>query len=742
MPQSGQSDLFVQINASFADDDMQIISFTGRERLSSLFEYDLVFTSKSDSLDLEKSLKNSINVHIKTAEHERYFDGIIAEFSQGAVKRKDEEYRTEYFIKIRPKLWLLTLDQNYLMFQEKSALDIIKAVLKDCGVKDVSDKVRSCGKTKREYCVQYEESSFNFVSRLMEEEGIFYFFEHTSSKHTMVLADNSSAYVGNSKVKFAHQIDETFPLGNVFDIQRRAAVTTGASAVADYNYKISQTKLYKKLDSQWKDLPFYEYPGKFSAMSGGENISKLRVEEFEFGHSSVTASSSVPEFSPGSAFTLQGHHSDKFNADYTLYAVEHEIIMQQSLGAYVYKNKFRAFSKKVEFRPPRITPKPRIFGLQSAVVVCPSNQEIYRDKFGCIKVHFHWDQTGKAKDTNDSSCWIRVAQTIAGNGWGGLFIPRVGQEVLVAFSEGDPDRPIVVAGAYNDKHLPAYSDKEAMNSSLKTVTYKDNEKGFNEIRFYDEKDKEEFYEHAQKDMVIEIENSRSTHIKESDDTLLITKGNSHTTLESADKPVKHTLLIKEGDKSVQIDKGNETYLLKNGNETLTLEKGDYSVTLNSGNVKIKVTGDITIDATGNISVSAQKNISLDAKQEIKIKAGTKVAIQAGTDLLCKSGTKTAVQAGTDLTCKAGMNLNAQANMNMTCKANMNFKAQANLAVDIKSSLKLAMEGLTTDVKGTVMLNAQAAAMAKVAGAVLNLQGAGMINNTAAMIRLGGLVKIG
>lgn len=738
MPLIAQKDFFVRIDSSFTDDSAQLQSFHGVECLSSLFEYDAVFTSKNDSINLDKALKSPINIHIKTDSHERFFAGIVAEFAQGATVRKDEEYLTEYYVKIRPQFWLLTLDRNYLMFQEKTAMDIIKKVLKDCGVKDTSDNVQSSGKKKREYCVQYEESSFNFVSRLLEEEGIAYFFKHTNSGHTLVLADSSSAFKnisGNSKIPFAKNIDASLNFGNVFNIRKKSAVTTGGSALADYNYKISQTELYKKLDSQWKGLPFYEYPAGFDSMSIGESLSKLRVEQFEFDHNSIIATSTVPEFTPGYVFELTGHHSAKFNDNYVLHSVEHDIRVRPENGQYIYENRFRAFQKNTVFRPPRITPKPKIWGLQSAIVVCPANQEIYCDKFGCIKVHFYWDRFGKAKNTNDSSCWIRVARPIAGNGWGSLFTPRVGQEVLVAFSEGNPDRPIVVGATYNDKHIPLYAEKEPMKSSLKTVSYKDNEKGFNEMRFYDEKDKEEYYQHAQKDMFIEIENSRTTHIKESDDTLIISKGNSYTTLESKGSATKHSLLIVKGDKSVELDKGNTSYLLKDGNETVTLNKGDCtvtldngncSVTLSSGNVTVDVTGNITVKATGDISVSAEKNISLEAKQEIKMKAGTKITVEAGTDM----------------NCKAGGNFSVQASMDMTCKASMNFKVQASTGVEIKSSLKLAIEGLTSDIKGTISLNMQAAAAAKVMGAVLNLQGSGTINNTSAMIRLGGPVKIG
>lgn len=638
MTQISQKDFFIKIKSSFTDDSAQVQSFHGVECLSSLFEYDVIFTSKNDAIDLDKALKTSINIHIKTSTHERFFDGIVAEISQGATVRKDEEYLTEYYVKIRPQFWLLTLDRNYLMFQEKNTIDIVSAVLKDCGVKDTSQSVRSSGKNKREYCVQYEESSFNFISRLLEEEGITYFFKHSNSKHTLTLADNSSAFQnisGNSKIPFAKNIDASFPLGNVFDIRMKSSVTIGGSALADYNYKISQTNLYKKLDSQWKGLLFYEYPGGFDSMSGGESVSKLRVEQFEFDHNSITAMSTVPEFTPGYVFTLQGHHAKKFNSDYVIHSVEHDIQVRLETGTIIYKNRFRAFQKKTTFRPPRITPKPKIWGLQSAVVVCPSNQEIYCDKYGCIKVHFHWDRVGKAKNTNDSSCWIRVAQSVAGNGWGALFTPRVGQEVLVAFSEGNPDHPIVVGATYNDAHLPLYAEKEPMKSSIKTVSYKDNEKGFNEMRFYDEKGKEEYYQHAQKDMFVEIENARTTIIKESNDALTIKKGNA----------------------TVKVVKGN-----------VTVQVG--------GNIKIETKGNISMKAMGKFSLSAQ-SIKMNAQQAIKM----------------KSGADFKAESATNLTLIATANLMARAAMNVMIQGNMNAVLQANAAASVMSAGAAMLKGM-------------------------------------------------
>ncbi|MDR0678421.1 MAG: type VI secretion system tip protein VgrG, partial [Holosporaceae bacterium] len=577
---------------------------------------------KDSAIDLEKALGSNISITLKSETQERYINGIVTEFSQGSTENESDTYVTEYSATIRPCLWLLTLDRNNLIFQNKTAIDIINQVLKDQGIKDIEDKTKTCGKVKREYCVQYAESSFNFVSRLMEDEGIFYFFDHSQDKHTLVLADDANVYKklsGESKVGFLKGANDVFPLGKVFSTHMTTALNTGGYSLSDYNYTISQTNLSSKLDTKWKGQMFYEYPGGFEKLKEGEDLSKLRVQLFEFNHLLFSAFSTAANLTPGFLFEVTDHHLDKFNKEYVIYDIEHSYDFSSSRG-YIYKNRFRAFEKEVVFRPPRKTPKPRIHGTQTAVVTCPSGEEIFKNEHGCVKVHFHWDQIGK-KDENDS-CWIRVAQVLAGNSWGGIFIPRVGQEVVVTFIEGDPDRPLIVGCVYNDQYMPAYSDKEPMKSSFKTVTYTD-DSGFNEIRFNDEKDKEEIYVHAQKDVYVDIINSRKTEIEESDDTLDLFKGSRSVTLQSKDGPANHSLSIKEGDSTITLDKGNMIHSNVNG---------DYTVTLEKGNMTYDITGDYTLTVSGDLTIKAGGKISFKADKDVAVESGTAMSLKSNASL--------------------------------------------------------------------------------------------------------------
>lgn len=743
-----QDKLLAQVTANFAGDDTVLISLRGREGISELFEFRAVFSSSDNAIDLEKVLGSSITITLKSETQERYIDGIIAEFSQGQTQIKDNGTTiTEYTASIRPSLWLLTLDKNYLIFQGKSAIDIIKQILKDGGIKDVEDKTRSCGKVVRDYCVQYGESCFNFISRLMEDEGIFFFFKHAKGKHTLVLADSSNGYEktsGESKVDFIQGANAVCPLNKIFNTRITTAVNTGSYSAADYNYTISQTKLFSKLDTRWKGQNVYDYPGGFEKLKDGDDLSKLRVQQFEFKHELFSADSTAVNLVSGHTFEVKGHHADKFNKKYAAYRLEHFFDFDKQNG-FTYRNNILAFDSKTEFRPPRITPKPKIYGSQTAVVTCPSGEEIFRNEYCAVKVHFYWDQKGKSADTDDSSCWIRVAQLLAGSGWGAIFVPRVGQEVVVTFLNGDPDKPLITGCVYNDQYMPAYPDKEAMKSSLKTVTFKD-DKGFNEFRFNDEKGKEEIYVHAQKDVYVDIINSRKTDIEESDDTLTLLKGNRSIFLKSDDgnNNVKHTMEITKGDQIVNLKEGNLKYTITKGNseitlsegdETIKLEKGNRTITLSKGDLKYDVTGDCTFKISGDLTIKADGNI--------KIEAGQKVSIKSGTDFAQKSGTGMKIEAGMDMGIKANMGLKAEAGMNCDIKANMMMNLSANLNMQIKSNVNMS-------VKSNVMFEASGMAMTKlggpgpmdISGAVISVSGMGATQIKSPVIQLSGAIKLG
>jgi type VI secretion system secreted protein VgrG len=754
-----QDNLLTKLTTAFGN-DLVLKSLQGFEALSELFEYRVVFMCKDSALDLEKALGSDFTVSFKSEKQERHISGIVTEFSQGATENENDIYVTEYMAVVRPKLWTLSLDRNHLMFQKKTGMDIVTQVLKDSGISDLDDKTKSRGKVEREYCIQYGESSFNFVSRLMEDEGIFYLFKHESGKHTLTLSDSSSSpekISGEPKAEFLKGMHGVFSLGKVFNTRMVTAINTGSYSTADYNYTISQTKLFSKLDSKWKGGMFYEYPGNFGKTNEGDDFAKLRVELFEFKHCLFKASSTVPGMTPGFSFELKDHHCAQFNKEYVVYSVEHFYDMNAANG-YVYFNNFQAFPKGVEFRPMRKTPKPRIHGNQTAIVVCASGEEILRNEHAAIKVHFHWDQIGKDKDNEESSCWIRVAQTLAGSSWGSVFIPRVGQEVVVSFLEGDPDRPLVVGCVYNDHYMPPYSDKEdSMKMGLKTDTFKKDE-GFNEIRINDEADKEEIFVRAKKDVYISIFYSRKTEIEEKGgDTLDLFKGPRTITLQAkGDDPANHSLtltkgdclmevkegnhkvtltkgnqeiLLSEGDRSLTLTKGKEDITLKEGNRTIVLSKGDLKYDI-KGNCAMTISGDLTIKVDGNIKIEAGKNISMKAGQELSLEAGTAMKIKAGTEMKGEAGTVVDLKSGTDFKMKGGMGLSAEAAMDLKLKGGMNLKAEAAMNIEMKANLKVALEA-------SLALEAKSSLSTKISGTMVEVSGQAMTKISAPMIIAGG-----
>jgi type VI secretion system secreted protein VgrG len=512
------------------------------------------------------------------------------------------------------------------------------------------------------------------------------------------------------------------------------AVNTGGYSLSDYNYTISQTNLFSKLDCKYKGQMFYEYPGTFSKMNEGQDLSKLRVQLFELNHCLFSASSTVANLTPGFLFTVTEHHVAKFNKDYVIYEVEHSYSFSNSSGC-IYQNRFKAFEKGVEFRPPRKTPRPRIHGTQTAIVTCPSGEEIFRNEHCCVKVHFHWDQMGK-KDEKDS-CWIRVAQVLAGSGWGGVFVPRIGQEVVVAFIEGDPDRPLIVGCVYNDQYMPAYSDKEAMKSSLKTVTFTD-DAGFNEVRFNDEKDKEEIYVHAQKDVYVDIKYSRKTEIEESDDMLDLFKGSRSVTLQSKDGAVKHAFTIKEGESSVLIEKGDSSVTLTEGNSTIKLDKGDRTITLGDGNISYDIKGNCTWKISGDLTIKVDGNISIEAGKVIESKSGQDTKMEAGTAFSLKAGTEFKGEAGTAMSLKGGTDLKGEAGTALTLKGGTDFKAESGTAMALKAGLNLDAEAsLNMTLKANLNFEAKGGVGVKLGGTMVEIAGTAMSKMSAPMITIGG-----
>jgi type VI secretion system secreted protein VgrG len=641
MSASAQATLPIGIATPFGDGKVILKNIQGDERTAGPFQYTVELVSSDDALDFSKIVGKGVTITMPLASGGKvYRHGIVTRFVHAG---KNVRYTT-YIADIHPQFWLLTLTSDCKIFQNKTAIEIVKQVLSDGGVTDVKDATTRTYAT-REYCVQFNETSFNFVSRLLEEEGAFYFFDHADGKHTMVLADDSSAYIqcAYSEIHVRGTMASWGDEDSLTDCSIEEQSVVKKYQTTDYNFQTPSTSLLGSAEGNGTGA-IYEYPANLDSKSDVDTRSGVALAAFESTKRILRGSTGCRAFGPGIRFTLTDHSRSDVNTEYVVTGFHFRA--DQST---MFTGSVEAIPTAAEFHPRRVTPRPYIAGSQTATVVGKSGEEIWTDKYGRIKVHFHWDQLGR-RDENDS-CWIRVAQGWAGKSWGNIFIPRIGQEVIVSFLDGNPDRPIVTGCVYNGENVVPYTlPDEQTKSTMKSNSSKGGG-GFNEVRFEDKKDAEEIYIHAQKDHTVEILHDQKTTIG-NDQTITI-KNNRTTTIQEKDE----TLIVDKGNRAVKVNTGNETHEVKGkrdltvtGKETHT-NKADYEMTV-GGNFTLKVQGNISIEAQGSVS----------------IKSGTSFENQAGTSLTNKAGTSLENNAGTSLTNKAGTTMENNAQIQLTNKA--------------------------------------------------------------------------
>jgi type VI secretion system secreted protein VgrG len=599
-----EKDRFLNLQTHLGDDKFLLREFTGNEGMSRLFHFHLDMLSEDASISFDDMVGQNVSFSVRLADTSkaRYFNGYVSDFQQ----LPGEERLTRYKCEVVPWLWFLTRTADCRIFQNKTVLQIVKQIFGDLGFTDFDDQTRG-SYDPWEYCVQYRETAFSFISRLMEQEGIFYYFKHENGKHTMILADSPSAIQPCADQPRA-MLERTTGRGAlreedvVYGWRLAEEMRTGKFAFTDYNFETPSTSLAAEVTSQINQggnqrFEVFDYPGEYEKRGEGDAWVKLRIEEEEAEHSVVTGDSDCRGFISGYKFELYGHERRDQNGSYVLTSLTHTA---EEGGFYsgagstsdsTYSNTFTAIKATIPYRPPRVTPKHMVNGVQTAVVVGPSGEEIYSDKYGRVKVQFYWDRRGTMNE--NSSCWVRVAQPWAGKGWGFITIPRIGQEVVVSFLEGDPDRPLITGSVYNAQQGVPYAlpDKQVM-SSWRSSSSKGGGNS-NEIRYDDTKGKEQFYVHASYDHDMLVDHDRKeTIVNES-----------------------HHLI--KGDHFERSKKDRHVYVDQNLNE-----KVGSTFSLNIGTNKQEKVG---------------QNWAMDAGMEIHLKAGMKTVIEAGTQLTLKVG---------------------------------------------------------------------------------------------------------
>ena len=592
------------------DGELRVFSFSGREEMSRPFHFQIALIADKPDIELESLIGEPalLTLHGQGGDaltaYTRHVHGVIERFEQVSMGPKKSRYEAVLVPTILP----LRYTRNNRIFQQMTVPDIVEKVLKDGGIPgDGLKKLLQGSYGKRDYCVQYQESDLDFIQRLLEEEGIFYRFEHTEDKDVFVLGDGAHAvdpvpHVAELNYRDSPHLYEEV----VHDFRATSALRPGGTVMRDFRFKQPSLDLEAKHEAdKFGKYSMYYFPGEYVEPGLGKRLAKVRLEEQQTERVRFEGVTTTRAFLPGYKFKLKRHGRDDFNQDYLLVAVEHEGTQPQVLaeeqvagdGAnQTYRCRLWSIPAKVPFRPQRVTPRPNIPGVQSAVVVGPSGEEIYCDEFGRVKVQFHWDREGKKDDK--SSCWIRVSQPWGGGAFGGMFIPRIGQEVLIQFIEGDPDRPVVVGRVYNGaKQVPYGLPANKTRSTIKSESSPGGG-GYNEIRFEDAAGKEEIWVHGQLDMNSVIE--RDMTEKFGRDTTGDVGRNNKVTIGN-----------------------NETY-------KVGVDRGD-EVGSNE-NRKVGVNQSWTIGSNQTIHVGADQTVNIDANQSVTIGSNQTESIGANESI--------------------------------------------------------------------------------------------------------------
>lgn len=652
MSEITQQNRMMVISTPLGEDFLLIDRLTATEEISSLFSYEVgllheeeagTYDSKPTVVDVKSILGKEVTIDIAQRDGTiRTLSGIVNRFSQGPRDTKFSYYNAT----IVPNIWLLTQSSQSRIFQHKSVPDILKEVFAGFRV-----SYEQQGDFKpRNYCVQYRETDFDFASRLMEEEGLYYFFEHEGGKNKMIIGNTPQSHPdcpSKCDIPFGIKLPDSEDfVGTINDWQEDCRLQTGKVTFWDHHFQtpsnkldISQPTLFKVADND--NLEVYDYPGGYARKfddidrGGGErsdvqNVfddktkkAEIAMQSLDSQYRVITGMGDCSSMTAGHRFNFFNHPSDAQNAQYLITSIKHQIEQSPDYRTEdnvdePYTNNFTCIATgegSPPFRPERKTPKPIVQGSQTAFVVGLEGEEIFTDKYGRVKVQFHWDREGK--NDADSSCWVRVAQAWAGNTWGMMFIPRIGMEVIVEFLEGDPDQPIIKGCVYNKAAMPPYTlPDEKTKMTIKSDSSKGGQ-GFNEFRFEDKKGSEQVFIHGEKDLDVRIKNDRREWT--GNDQHLVVKRDRREKID------RDTHLIVKRDQIEKIER--DRHIEVKGKEAVKITGSQSSKV--TGNVGKEIGGNKSEEVTGALYVKGM-NIVIEATAQLTLKVGGNfVNINAG-----------------------------------------------------------------------------------------------------------------
>ncbi len=698
-----QTNRSITIQTPLGDNVLGLRSIVVKEQISRPFEIEAQFSSLDPDIVFDDIVGHPVVVSLNVAAGPpRLWHAIVSRF---VFVGQVEQY-FHYQATLVPWLWALTRTADCRIFQEKTIPDIVQDVLRERGLNDFELRLTGSYPTW-EYCAEYRETEFNFVCRLLEQEGIAYYFKHDDEKCSLILADDKSAYDLSSEFPELYyrpeggdeRLEDTV---TSWKIERLVQPTK--YILNDFNFNVPNQSLIGVAQISrghaLNDGNVFDYPGSYSVFAEGERLAQIRLEELQAGLDTVRAQTSCAAVSAGMLVSLNDHPRADQNREYLITSVRlfHDAGEFSSTQSVTPKARceFTAIPSEQSFRPPRTTPKPIVQGPQTAIVVGPSGSEIYTDAQGRVKVHFHWDRYSNRDEK--SSCWIRVSQSNAGKGWGSMITPRIDQEVIVEFLEGDPDRPIITGRVYNGDQRPPYGGGQGVTSGLKSQTHKGS--GSNEMSMDDTAGKEKLTLNGQYDMNTTVGNNQTNNVG-------VDQTEEVGSNRKVDIGANDTLAV-TGNRDVSITGNHKTTVSGKEDESI----GGASTVSVGGASSLSVKGKRTETIAGAHTIMNPK-MMITAASSYTVAAGSKltetspkVNLLAGSKFLANSGGKMDIKASAKMTQQSGaaMNVKSGAALKMQSAAAMNLKAGAALKASASGAMNMKSGGAMTQKASVIKLN--------------------------------------
>jgi type VI secretion system secreted protein VgrG len=712
-----QQERTLSITTPLGEDVLLLRGMTGSEQLGRLFEYQLSLLSEDFEIKHEDILGKPVTVSVLLFDgSKRYFNGVVNRFAQvgfdGGLARYDAT--------VVPWTWFLTRTSDCRIFQEKTVPDIIKEVLRDHGFTDFEERLNGSYRNWV-YCVQYRETDFNFISRLMEQEGIYYFFTHEKEKHKLVLADGYSSHAtvaGYEEVPYYPPGGQSLrERDHISEWTLQSQVQPGCFAHTDFDFTAPKKALLAKLESpkshEQAKFEIYDYPGEYQEAGDGESYARIRLEEMQCDYQIAQAEGNARGLTCGALFSLSEFPREDQNREYLITGADYQLRSDQFLStaeagsAPVFACSVTAMEAKTPFRPARTTRKPMVQGPQTAIVVGKSGEEIWTNQYGCVKVQFHWDRYGK--NDENSSCWVRCSHPWAGKNWGAVAIPRIGQEVIVEFLEGDPDQPIITGRVYNGDSMPPYGlPAAAVISGLKSDSTKGGG-GYNEYVMDDTKGNELIREHGQFDKDSTIENDLREHV-----------------LHDRSRDVTNNETIQIGVDRTETVGNNETTTIGvnrteqvGSNETITIGANRTENVGQNETVTVALTRTHNVGVNDMLNVGAANQVSVGGLQAVTV--GLTRAVTVGGGQTVTIGKALTESVGTDWSETVGKNHSLNVGDNRTASIGKDdaLKVGKNLTIDAGDSvtIKTGKASISMKKDGTITIQ----------GKDITIKGSGGIN---------------